>query len=40
MGGGREPRRIGSGRDMSWGGREPRRIGCRRVVSGGGAEAG
>ena len=36
--GGREPRRIGSIRDMSWGGgREPRRIGSRRVVSGGGA---
>ena len=34
--GGREPRRIGSRRDISWGGREPRRIGSRRVVSGGG----
>ena len=34
-GGGREPRRIGSRRDMSGGGREPRRIGCRRDMSGG-----
>ena len=36
MGGGREPRRIGSRKDMSGGGgREPRRIGCRRDMSGG-----
>ena len=34
-GGGREPRRIGSRKDMSGGGREPRRIGCRRDMSGG-----
>ena len=35
-GGGREPRRIGSWRDMSrgGGGREPKRIGCRRDMSG------
>ena len=35
-GGAREPRRIGSRKDMSGGGREPRRIGCRRDMSGGG----
>ena len=36
-GGGGEPRRIGSRKDMSGGGggREPRRIGCRRDMSGG-----
>ena len=36
-GGGREPRSIGSRKDMSLGGggREPRRIGCRRDMSGG-----
>ena len=35
-GGGREPRMIGSRKDMSGGGgREPRRIGCRRDMSGG-----
>ena len=35
-GGGREPRRIGSRRNVSpVGGREPRRIGSRRDMSGG-----
>ena len=36
MGGGvRDPRRIGSRRDMGGGVREPRRIGSRRDMSGG-----
>ena len=42
MGGGvREPRRIGSRRDMSGGerGKEPRRIGCRRDMSGGSSKS-
>ena len=40
-GGGREPRRIGSRRDMSGGGggREPRRIDCRRDMSGGSSKS-
>ena len=33
---GRDPRRIGSRRDMGGGVREPRRIGSRRDMSGGG----
>ena len=38
MGGGgvRDPRRIGSRRDMGGGVREPRRIGSRRDMTGGG----
>ena len=38
-GGGREPRRIGSRKDMSGGGRELRRIGSRRDMSGGSSKS-
>ena len=39
-GGGREPRRIGSWRDMSrGGGREPKRIGCRSDMGGGSSKS-